>query len=95
MKNRVEWDLSQYEINSDENPTFVIGDPMKKVHMGNNKSLVNPASANKIVPSYGVVMVLESIFREVELYTLNNFIYEITYVSVEWGCFYEMVWQNF
>ena len=53
----MEWDLSQNEISSDGNPTFVIGDPMKKVHMGNNKSLVNPSSTNKIVPSYGVVMV--------------------------------------
>ena len=50
----MEWNLSQYEINSDGNPTFVIGDPMKNVHMGNNKSLVNPASTNKMVPSYGV-----------------------------------------
>ena len=52
----MEWDLSQYEISGDGNSTFVIGDPMKNVHMGNNKSLVNPASTNKIVPSYGVVM---------------------------------------
>ena len=58
----MEWNLSQLEINSDENPTFMIGDPMKKVHMGKNKSLVNPASIDKIVPSYGVVMVLECIF---------------------------------
>ena len=50
----MEWDLSQYEINSDGNLTFVIGDPMKKVHMGNNKSLVNPASTSKMIPSYGV-----------------------------------------
>ena len=50
----MEWDLSQYEINSDGNPTFVIGDPMKKVHMGNNKSLVNLASTSKMVPFYGV-----------------------------------------
>ena len=57
----MESDLSQYEISSDRNPIFVIGDPMKKVHMGNNKLLVNPTSTNKIVPSYGVVMVLESI----------------------------------
>ena len=57
----MEWDLSEYEISSDGNPTFVIGDPMKKVHMGNNKALVNPSSTNKIVPSYGVVMVLECI----------------------------------
>ena len=35
----MEWDLSQYEIFSDRNPTFVIEDPMKKVHMGKNKSL--------------------------------------------------------
>ena len=34
---------------------------MKKVHMGNNKSLANPASTNKIVPSYGLVMVLKCI----------------------------------
>ena len=27
----------------------MIGDPMKKVHMGNNKSFVNPGSTNKIV----------------------------------------------
>ena len=50
----MELDLSQYEINSDGNPTFVIGDPMKKVHMGNNKSLVDPTSTNKMVLSYGV-----------------------------------------
>ena len=35
----MEWDLSQYEISNDRNLTFVIGYPMKKVHMGNNKSL--------------------------------------------------------
>ena len=58
----MEWNLSQLEISSDENPAFMIEDPMKKVHMGNNKSLVNPASTNKIVSSYGVVMVLECIF---------------------------------
>ena len=57
----MEWDLSQFEISSDGNPTFVIGNPMKKVHMGNNKSLVNPASTKKNVPFYGVVMVLEGI----------------------------------
>ena len=57
----MEWDLSQLEISSDENLTFVIEDPMKKVHIGNNKSLANPANTNKIVPSYGVVMVLEYI----------------------------------
>ena len=57
----MEWDLSQYEINSDGNQTYVIGDPMKKVHMVNNKSLANLTSTNKIVPSYGVVMVLECI----------------------------------
>ena len=43
------------------NPTFVIGDPMKKVHMGNIKSLANLISTNKIVPSYDVVIVLECI----------------------------------
>ena len=37
----------------------MIGDPMKKVHMGNNKSFSNPTSTEKNVPSYGVVMVLE------------------------------------
>ena len=58
----MEWDLSQYEISSNGNPTFMIGDPMKKAHMGNNnKSLANPASTDKNVPSYGVVMVLECI----------------------------------
>ena len=31
---------------------------MKMVHMGNNKSLANLASTNKIVPSYGVVIVM-------------------------------------
>ena len=35
----MEWDLSQYKMSSDKNPTFMIRDPMKKVHMGNNKSL--------------------------------------------------------
>ena len=43
----MEWDLSQYEISSYENPTIMIGDPMKKVYMGNNKSLANPASTKK------------------------------------------------
>ena len=57
----MEWDLSQLEISSDGNLTFVIGDLMKKVHIGNNKSLANPASTNKIVPYYGVVMMLECI----------------------------------
>ena len=50
----MEWDLSQYEINNDGNLTFVIGDPMKKVHIGNNNSLANPASTNKMVPFYGM-----------------------------------------
>ena len=49
-------------MSNDENPAFVIGDPMKKVHMGNNKSLSNLVSIDNIVPSYGVVMVLECIF---------------------------------
>ena len=35
---------------------------MKKIHMGNNKSFANPDSTNKIVSSYGVVMVLDCIF---------------------------------
>ena len=34
---------------------------MKKVHMGNNKSLANPTSTKKIIPSYGVVIALECI----------------------------------
>ena len=58
----MEWGLNQLEISSDENQTFVTGDPMKKVHMGNNKSLANPASTDKNFISYGVVMVLECIF---------------------------------
>lgn len=29
------------KVKSDGNPTYVIGDPMKQVHMGNNKSLVD------------------------------------------------------
>ena len=55
----MEWDSSQLDISSDENLTFMIGDPMKKVHIGKNKSLANPANTNKIVHSYGVVIVLE------------------------------------
>ena len=47
---------------SDGNPTFVIGDPMNKVHMGKNKSLVSSASIEinfklilfVFIPSYGV-----------------------------------------
>jgi len=44
---------------SDGNPTFFIGDPMNKVHMGKNKSLVSSASTNIdlksiFVYSYGV-----------------------------------------
>ena len=35
---------------------------MKKVHMGNNNSLANPSSTNKVVPSYGVCMVLDCKF---------------------------------
>ena len=46
----MEWDLSQLEISSDGNPTFVIGNPMKKIHMGNNKSFVYPTSTNKKCP---------------------------------------------
>ena len=38
--------------------------------MGNNKSLANPASTNKSVPSYIVVMVLDCILS----YTLNDYI---------------------
>ena len=58
----MKWDLSQLDITSVRNSTFVIGDPMKKDHMGNNKSIVNPASTNKIVPPYSVVIVLEYLF---------------------------------
>ena len=36
--------LSHLKHMSDGNPTFVIGDPMNKVHMGKNKSLVSSAS---------------------------------------------------
>ena len=57
----MEWDLSQLEISSDGNLTSVIGDLMKMVHIGNNKSLANSASTNKIDPFYGLVMVLECI----------------------------------
>ena len=58
----MEWDLNQLEVSSDGNLTYVIGDPMKKVHKGNNKSLANPVGNDKIVIFYGVVMVLECIF---------------------------------
>ena len=47
--------LSQLKISSDGNPTFMIGDPMKKVHTGNNKSSANLASTIYFVHS----MVLE------------------------------------
>ena len=57
----MEWDLGQLDISSDGNLTFVIGDPMKKVHIDNSKSLANHASTNKIVHSYSVVIVLECI----------------------------------
>jgi len=33
--------LNTCKQTSDGNPTFVIGDPMNKVHMGKNKSLVS------------------------------------------------------
>ena len=58
----MKWDLSQLEISSDGNLTFVTGDLMKKVHMINNRSLANPTSTDKIVPSYDMIMVLECIF---------------------------------
>ena len=41
---------------SDGNPIFVIGDPMNKVHMGKNKSLVSSASTKMI---WNVPMVCE------------------------------------
>ena len=51
-----EWDyIKPFEINGDGNPTFMIGDPMKNVHMGNNKSLVNSTSSDYFVHSYGVL----------------------------------------
>jgi len=36
---------------SDGNPTYVIGDPMNKVHMGKNKSLVSSNSTKLIFKS--------------------------------------------
>ena len=57
----MEWDLSQFEISSNGNLTFANGNLMKKVHMGNNKSFVNPTSTNKNVPFYGVGIALECI----------------------------------
>ena len=36
---------------SDDNPTFVIGDPMNKVHMGKNMSLVSSDSTKLILKS--------------------------------------------
>jgi hypothetical protein len=44
VTHRGELDLSHSKLISDRNPTFVIGDPMNKVHMGKNKSLVSSAS---------------------------------------------------
>jgi len=37
-----------FKQTSEGNPTFVIGDPMNKVHMGKNKSLVSSASTKLI-----------------------------------------------
>ena len=39
-----------WDISNDSNPTILIGDPMNKVHMGNNKLFANTASTN-FVPS--------------------------------------------
>ena len=56
----MEWDLSQYEINNDGNSTFVIGDPMKKVHMGNKSHLLIMLAPTKwslsMVCDYGARM---------------------------------------
>ena len=41
---RGDLDLSHLKLISDRNPTFVIEDPMNKVHMGKNKSLISSAS---------------------------------------------------
>jgi len=47
---------------SDGNPTFVIGDPVNKVHISKNKSLISFDSTKLIlinyVHSYGVLKVL-------------------------------------
>ena len=58
----MKWDLSQLEISNDGNLNFMTGDLMKKVHMVSNRSLANPTSTDKIVPSSDMVMVLECIF---------------------------------
>ena len=73
----MEWDLSQYEISNDGNPTFMIGDPMKKVYMGNNKSLVNPASTNKIYP----IVIFEINFFN---YSLNG---QRSYYEIQTICY--------
>jgi len=41
--------LSHLKQTSDDNPTFVIGDLMNKVHMGKNKSLVSSNSTKLIL----------------------------------------------
>ena len=51
---------------------------MKKVHMGNNKSLANPASTNKIVPFYGI-WCLDAYFERLND-TLNDFISPMEYI---------------
>lgn len=48
MEHRGKWNLSHLKLTSDQNPTFVIGDPMKKVHKGKNNSLVSSASTKFI-----------------------------------------------
>ena len=43
--------LKPIEINSDSNPTFVIEDPMKRIHKSINKSTLNFANTiNLLVP---------------------------------------------
>ena len=57
VTHRGELDLSHLKLTSDGNPTFVIGDPMNKVHMGKNKSRVKSANTkfNLICPIFPMV----------------------------------------
>lgn len=46
---------SQFEkMNNNGNSTYVIGDPMNQVHIGNNKSLVDQISTIKLCPPHDV-----------------------------------------
>ena len=69
----MEWDLRQCEIISDGNPTFMIEDPMKKVHMGNNKSFANPPSTKKMFLPMVWLWCWNVEFERMSN-TLNNFI---------------------